>query len=207
MKRVGSDPGPRPGIPGRRLWNLAAAGIVLLAAGAAVWNPISPFAMDRANSAYLTGDQETALRVYEQIADGWHRPATRQTAAERAALLHLEAGSDVAAVNRLRQAITLADGDARASLQERLATVYADHFLDHRRAAQLLLEASETTGRVDLSVAAAREFDRAEAWTDAQDAWNGVLPRLVEPGARAEAESGLLRAARHGDTTDGKEAE
>lgn len=188
-------------------WIMPAAGIVLLAAGAAVWNPVSPFAMDRANSAYLTGDQETALRVYEQIADGWHRPATRQSAAERAALLHLQAGSDVVAVNRLRQAITLADGDARAALQERLATVYADHFLDHGRAAKLLLEASESTGRADLSVAAAREFERAEAWTEAQEAWTGVLPRLEEPAARAEAESGLLRAARHGDTTDGKEAE
>ncbi len=180
--------------------------ILLLALVVVLWDPVSPLAMDRANRAYLLGDHGQALRIYSEVVDGWHPRTTRKTAAERAALLALEAGEPVEAVNRMRESISSATGDERTRLQVRLAAIYAEQFLDQRRAAELLQEASDGGRRVDLAVAAARGYERAEAWPEAAAAWTSALPGLTERDARAEAEAGLLRAGRHDDTTT-KESE
>lgn len=177
----------------------AAAAVV---AGLCWWNPTSPFGLDRANAAYLSGDSDRARAIYEQVAGGWGLQGTRQVAAERAALLHLEAGRGESAVHWLRVAIPLSAGADRTRLQRLLGFVYTSRFDDHRRAGEVYADAAdaaEAEERDDdartLGVEAARSYARAESWDEAETAWNRVIPHLVEPGARAEAEAAVLRAA------------
>ena len=175
---------------------LAATTLGLLGAALLAWDPL---AMDRANRAYIAGDSERALRTYEAIADGWHTRDARVTAAERAAMLDLQAGQDVSAVSRLRQAAGAATGPSTVLLEQRLADVYADHFHDQRRAALALQEAARVGDDPALLVKAARAFERAESWTDAGDCWTEALPGLAGSTDREEAEAGLLRVARHSE--------
>lgn len=178
---------------------LAAAALLVLGAVGLAWDRVSPLAMDGANRAYLAGDAPRALAGYEAVADGWHTRETRIAAAERAAMLDLQAGHDVVAVSRLRQATNLANGRAKVRLAQRLADVYADHFHDHRRAALALREAAKVSDDPALLVKAARAFERAEAWSDAGDCWTEALPGLAGTTDREEAEAGLLRVARHSE--------
>lgn len=133
------------------------AGLTLLAvAGLCWWTPTSPFGLDRANAAYLAGERARATATYEQVAAGWGRRATRRTAAERAALLHLEAGVSTKAVHWLRVAIPLSTGADQTRLQRLLGFVYTSRFDDHRRAAAVYAEAAgtaENEGRVDDALA------------------------------------------------------
>lgn len=180
---------------------LALIGTALLVLGAVLLasDHVSPLAMDKANRAYLAGDAPRALARYEAIADGWHTRETRIAAAERAAMLDLQAGHDVVAVSRLRQATSLAEGSTKVRLGQRLADVYADHFHDHRRAGLALREAAGVSDDPVLLVKAARAFERAEAWSDAGECWTAALPGLAGTTDREEAEAGLLRVARHSE--------
>lgn len=184
--------------------------------GALAWTPASPFALDRANAAYLAGDLVTATSLYEQVAVGWTPASTRSLAAERASLLHLQSGDGKGAVRWLRTAIPLAVGPERTRLQRRLAYVYTSRFDDARRAAEVYREAAVDADRdqrpddaLALRVEAARAYARGEAWADAAEAWTAALPGLVGP-ARDEAEAALLRAAQHrvddSDITAGQDA-
>ena len=180
----------------------------LLVAGAAsllAWNSTSPFAQDRANTAYLAGDIEGASTIYQQIASGWLPRATRADAAERACWLELRRNENVQAVRWLRTAISLSDGTEKTRRRQALATVYATRFGDFRRAAEVLRATAAETGSVDAAVDTARYFARNGDWQDAATAWSVALPLIDDPLLKDEVQAGLLRAERHGE--DGAEGD
>lgn len=175
-----------------------AAGVLAIGLGtAAAWNPISPFAMDRANRAYLAGDTARARAIWEAVAEGWHPAAERADAAERAARMAVRDGEPVDAVRWLHLAIRLSTGAERAARQRALAEVYTARFGDFRRAGALLKGAAEANGDAAMMVEAARDLARAEAWEEAAAAWTVALARLDDPALVDEAQAGLLRAERH----------
>jgi hypothetical protein len=182
--------------------------LVLLLSGVVgllAWNKTSPFAQDRANTAYLAGNFEGASVIYQQIASGWLSRGTRADAAERACSLELRQGRNVQAVRWLRTAIGLSDGDEKTRRRQALATVYATRFGDFHRAAEVLRTTAAETGSVEAAVDAARYFAKSGDWQDAATAWSVALPLIEDPQLKDEAQAGLLRAERHGE--DGAEGD
>ncbi len=175
-----------------------------------VCGPGGACAMDRANEAYLAGDSERAVGLYEQAAGAWVPVETRGRAAERAGLLHLQSGDAVGAVRWLHVAAGLLPAGDRRRVASELALVYTSRFGDYRRAGETFRDAAADAVRSGdgeaartLGIEAARAFGRAEAWDDATAAWDRVMPDLTDPADRAEGEAALLRGAqRAGGTTE-----
>lgn len=177
---------------------LAAAALIPLG-GAAVLagvlaGPWSPLALDRADARYLGGDLASALALYGDVADGWHTPATRAEAAERAALVALRLGDATAAAGWLRRAVDLEpEAAGRAALYGQLGALYLEDFGDPVRAAEAYERAAVEISDGVATLAAARCWERAGHPDRARVAYEQAAARLPEGSGRDEAQAGLAR--------------
>lgn len=176
------------------LRSLVPPGILLALGLGAVWGPWSPLAMDRANARYLAGDLDRAQALYEEVAEGWHFPATRAEAAMRAGLLHAQLGAVEQGVKWLRRAVDLEpDRARRGALRAQLAAMLAPDA--PAEAAALYEQAALDSGSGRALVEAAQIWEAEEKLDRALVAWQAAIRRLgpTDAEALALAREGLAR--------------
>lgn len=164
--------------------------------GAAMFvGPWSPLALDRANAAYVAGRLPEALVHYQAAAEGWHTPATRADAAERAALIHIQQGDATQAARDLRRAAELSPSSARrGAIRTQLGTLYLHDLDDPLRAAETFEQAEIDRGDGEAALSAARAWERADRPARALEAYQSAMQRLPSE-ERDQATAGIDRVA------------
>ncbi len=176
---------------GAALLPLGAVGL-----GAAVLaGPWSPLVLDRANARYVAGDLAGAAALYEAAAEGWHTPATRADAAERAAMIHVQQGEHTRAANDLRRAAELSpSASRRGAIRSQLAALYLDSLRDPVRAAETWEQAEVERADGEGALAAARAWERAGREDRAMEGYEAARLR-GRAHLQAEAAAGVARLA------------
>ncbi len=157
--------------------------------------PWSPLVLDRANERYVAGDLAGAAALYEAAAEGWHTPATRADAAERAAMIHVQRDEYTRAASDLRRAAELSPSPARrGAIRSQLAALYLDALGDPVRAAETWEQAEVDRADGEAAIAAARAWERAGREERALEAYEAARLR-GHARLQAEAAAGVARLA------------